>query len=74
VAAGPAGAEGIWREAYRAPIGHAARNPATRGPRLGTINNASELWIWDIERVTRIELALSAWEAQKSRLLGALTW
>jgi hypothetical protein len=26
-----------------------------------------------LERVTRIELALSAWEAQQSRLLGALT-
>jgi hypothetical protein len=31
---------------------------------------------WDclVERVTRIELALSAWEAERLRLLGALTW
>ncbi len=27
-----------------------------------------------LERVTRIELALSAWEAQRLWLLGALTW
>jgi hypothetical protein len=27
-----------------------------------------------VERVTRIELALSAWEVQRSRLLAALTW
>ena len=30
---------------------------------------------WDfVERVTRIELALSAWEVQRLRLAGALTW
>ena len=27
-----------------------------------------------MERVTRIELALSAWEALRLRLPGALTW
>jgi hypothetical protein len=27
-----------------------------------------------VERVTRIELALSAWEAERLRLLRALTW
>jgi len=27
-----------------------------------------------VERVTRIELALSAWEAQRLRLPGVLTW
>ncbi len=27
-----------------------------------------------VERATRIELALSAWEVQQSRLLAALTW
>ena len=28
----------------------------------------------NLERVTRIELALSAWEAQRLRLPEALTW
>jgi hypothetical protein len=27
-----------------------------------------------MERVTRIELALSAWEVERLRLSGALTW
>ena len=27
-----------------------------------------------VERVTRIELALSAWEAVRLRLLGTLSW
>ena len=31
-------------------------------------------WAFVVERVTRIELALSAWEAERLRLLGALTW
>jgi hypothetical protein len=30
-------------------------------------------WKEAVERVTRIELALSAWEAQRLRLPGALT-
>ena len=30
-------------------------------------------WAEAVERVTRIELALSAWEAQRLRLPGALT-
>jgi hypothetical protein len=33
------------------------------------MNKASELWIWDMERVTRIELALSAWESVPSGLV-----
>jgi hypothetical protein len=27
-----------------------------------------------LERVTRIELALSAWEVERSRMIAALTW
>jgi hypothetical protein len=30
-------------------------------------------WAFAVERVTRIELALSAWEAERLLLLGALT-
>ena len=30
-------------------------------------------WAEAVERVTRIELALSAWEVQRLRLAGALT-
>ena len=66
---GPAGAEGVWREAYRAPIGHVKRNPASRGARPEKMNRASELWIRAMERVTGIEPALSAWESGPSRAL-----
>jgi hypothetical protein len=31
-------------------------------------------WPYVVERVTRIELALSAWEAERLPLPGALTW
>ena|ERR1035437_1825866 len=31
-------------------------------------------WGYGMERVTRIELALSAWEAERLPLLGGLTW
>ena len=31
-------------------------------------------WAFVVERVTRIELALSAWEAERLRLFDALTW
>jgi hypothetical protein len=31
-------------------------------------------WHYMMERVTRIELALSAWEAERSRLAAGLTW
>ena len=39
-------------------------------PRFGT---AVLTWAFVVERVTRIELALSAWEVQRSRLLAVLT-
>jgi hypothetical protein len=48
-----------------------AQNPAERSrPRLET---SSLTWAFVWERVTRIELALSAWEVQRSRLVAALT-
>jgi hypothetical protein len=31
-------------------------------------------WNYEVERVTRIERALSAWEAERLPLPGALTW
>jgi hypothetical protein len=37
-------------------------------------SNQSELGINHVERVTRIELALSAWESDRSGPLTTLTW
>jgi hypothetical protein len=37
------------------------------------LETSSLTWSFVVERVTRIELALSAWEVQRSRLLAALT-
>ncbi len=46
------------------------RLPVTK-PLLGIMTPACG---YIVERVTRIELALSAWEAERLRLLGALSW
>jgi hypothetical protein len=35
---------------------------------------AAMTWADELERVTRIELALSAWEAERSCLIEGLTW
>jgi hypothetical protein len=40
----------------------------------GNFDHASETSALAVERVTRIELALSAWESDRSGSLTALTW
>ncbi len=47
----------------------------SRGPRKTARDTEDLLLTWAfVERVTRIELALSAWEAEPSCLVTGLTW
>jgi hypothetical protein len=52
------------------PNGPAGQNQV---PARSTLSSSTALTWMFVERVTRIELALSAWEAQRLRLPGALT-
>jgi hypothetical protein len=41
---------------------------------MASSRDRSRTWHYMVERVTRIELALSAWEAERSGLVTGLTW
>jgi hypothetical protein len=48
-------------------------NNGSRGFREQAMKTSADLGVSSLERVTRIELALSAWEAVPSRLLYGLS-
>ena len=47
--------------------------PASNQARFGA-GIIALAWAFVVERATRIELALSAWEAERLRLVTGLTW
>ena len=49
-----------------------AASPGSRNDRM--VGRAGLTPFTNLERVTRIELALSAWEAERLRLFDVLTW
>jgi hypothetical protein len=62
-----------WPRQANGPL--MARQPLRPGDQARTIPEKMPLtWDYEVERVTRIELALSAWEAERLPLLGGLTW
>jgi hypothetical protein len=56
----------------RKPVGNIRRTPA--GSYRLRFQRHVLAWAFVVERVTRIEVALSAWEAERLRLFDVLTW